>query len=290
MSSTALPITPGDAPPPLRLPEPALVFRTRAERLEALAKDHAAGDWLRFLARIARGQDRALREVRPGAAPRPAGGGGSPLAEAAARRDPSWRAMLRVVLASARDGALPAAAADAIARLEAAPPDVIEALADDLLAGAPADLAAAPFVGGALQAHLTRLAAAVEPTAVAPGGAACPVCGGTPVASVVLGDARVRYVVCGLCSAEWHLPRAQCAVCREAGKLSYLSVEDGPRGVAAEACEGCRAYLKVFDLAEAHGADVVADDAASLVLDLLVGERGFLRAGANPLAPGGERA
>ena len=90
-------------------------------------------------------------------------------------------------------------------------------------------------------------------------------------------DARVRYVVCGLCSAEWHLPRVQCAVCREAGKLSYLGVEGGPRGVSAEACDGCRAYLKVVDLAEAHGGDAVADDAATLVLDLLVGERGFLR-------------
>ncbi len=290
MSQGALPITPGDAPPPLRLPEPRLLFRARAERLEALAQGNAAGEWLRFLARLARGQDRALREVRPGAAPRPEGAGGPPLAEAAARRDPSWRALLGVVLATARDGALPAAAADAIARLEAAPPDALEAIADDLLAGAPADLAAAPFVGAALQAHLTRLAAGLEPTAVAPAGAACPVCGGTPVASLVLGDARVRYVVCGLCSAEWHLPRVQCAVCREAGKLSYLGVEDGPRGVSAEACEGCHAYLKVIDLAEAHGADAVADDAATLVLDLLVGERGFLRAGANPLAPAGERA
>ncbi|WP_242361119.1 formate dehydrogenase accessory protein FdhE, partial [Anaeromyxobacter sp. SG17] len=169
-------------------------------------------------------------------------------------------------------------------------PDALEALADDVLAGAPADLAAAPFVGAALQAHLTRLAAALEPATPAPAGAACPVCGGAPVASVVLGDARVRYVVCGLCSAEWHVPRAQCPVCREAGGLSYLEVEGGPRGVAAEACDHCHAYLKVFDLAEAHSADAVADDAATLVLDLLTGERGFLRAGANPLAPGGERA
>jgi formate dehydrogenase maturation protein FdhE len=34
----------------------------------------------------------------------------------------------------------------------------------------------------------------------------------------------------------------------------------------------------------------VADDAATLVLDLLVAERGLLRAGVNPLAPAGERA
>ncbi|ABS26214.1 formate dehydrogenase accessory protein FdhE [Anaeromyxobacter sp. Fw109-5] len=287
MSHPELPITPGDVPPPLRLPEARLLFRGRAERLEALAEGHAAGEWLRFLARLARGQDRAVREVA--AAPPPRAEGGPPLAGALARRDPSWRDALRVVLAVAKDGALPGAAAAAIARLEGASPEALEALADEVVGGAPADLAAAPFVGAALQAHLARLAGGVSPTAVAPAGAMCPVCGGTPVASVVLGDARVRYIVCGLCGAEWHLPRAQCALCRQSGKLSYLEIEGGPPGVSAEACAGCHAYLKVVDLAEAHGADAVADDAATLVLDLLVGERGFLRAGMNPLAPAGER-
>lgn len=287
MSHPELPISPGDVPPPLRLPEAKLLFRARAERLEALAEGHAAGEWLRFLARLARGQDRAVREVR--AAPAPRGEGGPPLAGALAHRDPSWRDALQVVLAVARDGPLPGAAAAAIARLEAASPEALEALADDVASGAPVDLAAAPFVGAALQSHLARLAGDLAPTAVAPAGATCPVCGGAPVASVVLGDARVRYVVCGLCSAEWHFPRAQCAVCRQSGKLSYLELDGGPAGVSAEACAGCHAYLKVVDLAEAHGADAVADDAATLVLDLLVGERGFLRAGMNPLAPGGER-
>jgi len=289
LSHTALPITPGDAPPPLRLPEPGVLFRARAERLEALAQDHAASEWLRFLARLARGQDRAVRDVRvPALAPRH--DGGPPLASALASRDPSWRAMLRVVLAAARDGALPTEASAAVARLEGAAPDVLEALADDVLGGAPADLAAAPFVGAAIQAYLACFAAGLDPAAVEPRAGGCPVCGGAPVASVVLGEARVRYLACGLCGAEWHLPRVQCPVCREAGGLSYLSVEGGPPGVTAETCKHCRAYLKVIDLAEAHGGDAVADDAATLVLDLLVGERGILRAGVNPLAPAGERA
>ena len=286
MSHTALPITPGDAPPPLRLPEPGVLFRARAERLEALAQDHAASEWLRFLARLARGQDRALREVRVAAGS--TRHGGPPLASAA--RDPSWRAILRVVLAEARRGALPDAAEAAVARLEGAAPEVLEALASDVLGGAPTDLAAAPFVGAALQAYLARLAAGIDPGAARPDAGGCPVCGGAPVASVVLGEARVRYVSCGLCGTEWHLPRVQCPVCRESGGLSYLSVEGGPPGVTAEACKHCRAYLKVIDLAHAPGADAVADDAATLVLDLLVGERGLLRAGVNPLAPAGERA
>jgi FdhE protein len=289
LSHPALPITPGDAPPPLRLPEPSLLFRARAERLEALAKDHAAGEWLRFLARLARGQERAVGEVP--VAPHPARlEGGPPLARALAARDPSWRAALRAVLAAARAGPLPAAAAASVARLEAATPEALDALADDVAGGAPADLAAAPFVGAALQVYLGRLAAGLDPAAVKPSAVGCPVCGGAAVASVVLADARVRYLICGLCGAEWHLPRVQCPLCRDADGLSYLAVEDGPRGVTAEACSHCHTYLKVFDLAEAIGAEPVADDAATLVLDLLVAQRGLLRAGVNPLAPAGERA
>jgi FdhE protein len=288
VSPAPLPIAPGDALAPLRLPVPERVFRDRATRLDALAPDHPAGDWLRFLARLVRGQDRAVRELR---APAPLrAGGGPPLAGALAASARSWRAALEVVLTAARDGPLPGPARAAVERLEAAPPDALEALAAQVPGGAPEDLAAAPFVGAALQVHLARLAARVDPGAVSPGAGSCPVCGGLPAASVVLGDARARYLSCGLCGAEWNLPRVQCPVCRDASRLSYLAVEDGRPGVAAETCDRCRAYLKIFDLAEAPGADAIADDAATLVLDVLLGERGFLRAGVNPLAPGGERA
>ena len=186
------------APPPPP-PGPGRRISSRAPALggRARAPGPPRGEWLRFLARLARGQDRALREVR---VPAPVH---SPRRAAACERGrgprSSWRAMLRVVLAEASRGALPGAADAAVARLEGAAPEALEALADDVLGGAPADLAAAPFVGAALQVYLARLAAGIDPAAARPGADGCPVCGCAPVASVVLGEARVRYVACGFC-------------------------------------------------------------------------------------------
>lgn len=270
---------------PLRLPEPGRVFEARARRLAALAAGHAAAPFLELLAAVAGGQGRASRELP---ASRARWLDGVPLDPARWRRDPAWRAMLRVVLGACRPGALPGPAREAVARLDAAGDAVLEALADEVLAGSPRDLAAAPFVGAALQAYFTALAARLDVAAARGAGPGCPVCDSPPVASVVLGTERTRYLVCSLCAAEWHLPRVQCAVCRSAATVSYYAVEGSGAGVRAEACEGCRGYLKQVDLLEAPAAEPLADDAATLVLDLLMGERGYRRAGANLLAPAGE--
>lgn len=272
----------------VRLPEAAALFETRAARLAALAPGHAAGPWLELLARLARAQVAAVREVRLPAGAPPLGGG-PPLDAARLPRDPVWRAMLRVVLGGVRGLTLPAPAAEATARLARASDTGLERSAGELLAGSPGDLAEAPFLGAALQACFTARAGGLDP-ACAPrreGAATCPVCGAGPVAGVVLGDERARYLACGLCGTEWNLPRVQCTACQAGAPVSYLSLDGGPDGVSAEACDACRGYVKLFDLERAHGAEPVADDAATLVLDLLLGARGYHRAGMNPLAPGG---
>jgi FdhE protein len=285
---TSLPVLERGAIVPLRLPEPARLFAARAERLAALAPGHAAGPFLELLARIARGQHAAAREVRSPAGSRLALGAGRPLDPA--RRDPSWHAALGVVLGVARDGPLPGPAADAIRRLDAARAPELEAVADGVLALAPGDPAAAPFVLAALEVSFARLAAGLDPKVVPPAETGCPVCGSAPVAGLVLGDDRLRYLACGLCASRWHLTRVQCATCRATGGISYFDVEGAPAGARAEACDVCRTYVKLFDAEELPGAEPVADDAATIVLDLLMAERGFRRAGRNPLAPGGERA
>ena len=50
----------------------------------------------------------------------------------------------------------------------------------------------------------------------------------------------------------------------------------------AESCEVCRSYRKLYRLDKQQYADPVADDLASLALDILVGEAGYARAGHNP--------
>lgn len=285
--------TPEPAPaqiPALRLPDPARLFEARAERLAALARGHPAAPFLELLARAARAQQVAAREVaiRPG----PRLVDGRPLDRARFERDPSWHAMLRIVLAGCRGDHLPAPAREAVERLSGATGAELEERARAVLSGAPGDLAAAPFVGAALQVYFTRLAAGLDAGAVAPAEAEadCPVCGSPPVAGVVLGNDRSRHLVCALCATQWHLPRVQCATCHASDALSYLSVEGAVAGVHAEACDRCRSYVKLLDLLAEPSAEPVADDAATIVLDLLMGERGLRRAGVNLLAPGGEPA
>jgi FdhE protein len=259
--------------------------------LSALAKGHPAEPYLELLATIARGQDDAVREIRLPPRSRP---GPVPLAHEVADRDPAWHVMLRVILSACRGAALPAPARVAINRLEAAGAAELEALATEVLAGPPRDLASAPFVGAALQTYLTQLAAnergsGVEALPVEDSErTACPVCGSPPVAAVVLGTERLRYLVCSLCASEWHHTRAQCFLCRSGEATSYYSVEGAPKGAGAETCDTCKTYLKVFDLQDVTTAEALADDAASLVLDLLLGEQGYRRAGVNLLAPAGE--
>jgi FdhE protein len=269
----------GDAPP-LRLPDPGLLFDARAARLRALAAGHAAPEWLLLLSRIATGQARAVREVPAGRARAP--GEGPPLAFDRLSRDDAWRRMLAVILSAAHAPGLPVETEDALRWLAEAGVPELEAVADRLLAGElPQErLSCAPFVGGALQAWLAGLAAMLDPSVVPAPGGGCPVCGGPPVAGVVQGGDRLRYLTCALCAAEWNVPRVRCAICGTEAGLQYLHVE-GDSGAKAEACRSCGTYVKLFDGEKRPGSDAAADDAATIALDLLVAEDGWRRAGVN---------
>jgi FdhE protein len=190
-----------------------------------------------------------------------------------------------------RAAPLPPPARAAADRLRAALPEELEGFAGALLAGAHArlDLAAAPFVGAALQACWTSLAAELPAASVERAERGCPVCGSPPVAGVVLGDDRLRYLACSLCASQWHLARVHCASCRATGAISYLTIEGAAGAVKAEACSVCRSYLKLFYLERDPAAEPFADDVATLALDLLVAEEGYARGGVNLfLLPGAE--
>jgi FdhE protein len=145
-------------------------------------------------------------------------------------------------------------------------------------------------VGAALQAYFAALAAGLDAPQVEPADTGCPVCGSPPVAGVVRGDDRLRYLSCALCGSEWHLPRVHCAACRGNAGIVHFSVE-GDEGAKAEACDLCGGDVKLFDLEKRPGAEPLADDAATLALDLLMAEEGYGRAGVNLLlAASGEPA
>jgi FdhE protein len=280
-------ITEPNAPPdPLRLPDPALLFEGRAARLRTLAEGHAAEDWLLLLARVAAGQRAAVREVpvQPARAP----GDGPPLEAGRVPRDGAWRRMLGLIVDAARSPGAPVETQDALRRLADSGVSHLEAIADGVLRGEVAAdrLACAPFVAAALQAWFTALAARLDPGTVSARTAddACPICGSPPVAGIVQQADRRRYLSCALCSAEWNVPRLRCTTCGDEGAIAYLHAE-GDAGASAEACGGCRAYLKLFDEEKRPGADAAADDAATLALDLVLGEEGWRRTGTNLLLP-----
>lgn len=278
----------------------AQTFADRASRFAQLARGHTMGDFLQLMGHIAQAQYE-LFDAQPVATPatealqRSRDYGMPPLSALATARDASWRADLREIVQRVRAAGGPAGALDAVAALDDA---LAEALADRILAGTTldADAALVPFTGAALQLWFARAAAALDVAALerfdVP--TVCPVCATRPVASVVhLGGERnnLRYLHCALCGTEWNMARIQCSACEDDKGVHYLSLSapdgDGSDATAAarraEACDECKTYLKIFYRDKDAYVDPVADDLASLALDLLVDERGFARSGPNML-------
>jgi FdhE protein len=214
-------------------------------------------------------------------------------------RDSVWRDILLCITADLKTDA-PEVVRKHCAQLEAATTEVLEALAEKVLSTelSGPDAALLPYVAAALQIYWTALAAELGainiPALDVPG--VCPCCGSLPVASVVRVAPDVnslRYLHCSLCNTEWHLVRVKCAVCDATGKVAFRLLEgsDLPNATAmrAEICDDCMSYLKILYQDKALEGDPVADDLATLALDVLVDEAGYSRAGPNLLFVPGER-
>ncbi len=292
--------------PRVVLPD-AKLFSRRALRLRELVEQVPPLDeFLAFMARLVQAQHLALSEREP--AWQPAAGAfdkaldhGLPaLGHQALRRDLDWQDDLHAILA-ALELHVGLRQRPLLAALRALSSDELNALAEEVLEarpGAAATRGLLPLVAAALQVSWARLAIGLPRPPDQPTGEAkaiCPCCGSLPLASVVHNErhrAGVRYLHCSLCATEWHLERVKCSVC-ESGKLVYLNLDDEQGKpwlpVQAEACNDCHSYVKLMQR-ELHGrADPVADDLASLALDLLLGEEGkYQRSGYNPLLVVGE--
>ncbi len=283
---------PGDIPF-LLLPE-RNVFQTRAARLSALAEGHALAEYLRFLAALARVQHEAMalfRRVRLPEAPeleRCREHGMPPLGARGWDRDPVWREALRGILTKLEAGALPEASRATIVRLKDTDDASLERLAETLLAGdhdETLDRAATPFIGAALQAYWLHLVTALGAGAFGRLEVPhlCPACGSAPMVSIVCigSDHGLRYLTCPLCNMRWHAVRIKCVFCDTTKGIAYYGIEGGSAAVKAERCDTCHGYLKILYMEKDPTVEALADDVASMALDVLMAESGITRRGTN---------
>lgn len=289
-------------------PDPATMFAARAARFRALAPGHPLEDYLVFLAEISRIQHEiqpALPEPKlPGsdALERAYEFGMPPLDRARFEADEAALATLTRLLDHAVAVTMPEPAAQARARLAKDEALRLKIIGEALESAAAVEtLADHVFASAALQVHFARLAARLDASRLqSVGVGACPCCGGPPVASMVVGWETahgVRYVVCSLCGTMWNHVRIKCVTCDSTEGVAYRALTPDGEGVEeekaastradaepikAETCDACKCYVKIMQQHIAPELDPVADDVATLGLDLKVREAGWARAAFNP--------
>lgn len=287
---------PAEEAAPFILPQISTLFSERADRFGVLAGNHSLGDWLVFLGNLSRAQHAALNDLPALALPdattleQSRTHGMPPLNPAS--RPSEWRDTLRQIVKQV-SADVPSAAQETLTILLAASDDTLESLAEALLIGEPTAEQAAqlPFIAAALQVTYTKLASQLEASQLQQLDAhgVCPCCGSLPVTSVVrLGAAinNLRYLHCSLCNTEWNVPRATCTTCDSDKGVALHEVEGSKGAVRAETCDACKSYLKIVYQEKDPHVDPVADDLATLALDMLVDEAGYVRSGPNLLLIG----
>lgn len=275
------------------LPDPEMLFARRAARFTALAEGHALAPYLGFLSRLVEVQRQEAAAPPPpldqASVERAIAFGMPALSKNLLTEGDDFARTLDRFLRHASIAEAPPTADQALARVVAMAPADRLALAEAVFDAAyPADqIGECLYVGAGLQLHLTRLAAGLDASGLRPvGDGVCPVCGGPPVASSVVGWAeasRSRYCCCGLCATRWNQVRVKCVMCGSTEDVSQRVIEGQPDDVAAETCGKCRCYIKLFREDRRPEIEPFADDIASYGLDLLLSEEEeFRRPAANP--------
>lgn len=277
--------------PPLLFANLKSLYSSRAERLRQLAEEHPLGDYLTFAAGVVEAQQKVLHDhplkfdlsdVLKQSGERP------PLDIAVFPRDAHWHTLLRALIEELKPDAS-GQVLSTLENLEKASEQELEEQATALLQH---EFRAesndkAPFIWAALSLFWAQMASQLPGKARAVPGEHrqfCPVCGSIPVSGVVqLGTSSgLRYLHCNLCESEWHMVRVKCSNCEESSELNYWSLDSENSAIKAESCGHCGTYLKLLYQEKDHRVEAVADDLASLVLDVKMEEEGFSRSSINP--------
>lgn len=285
--------------PKIILPQRASVFAERAARFQHLSIDSSLQGYLSLMSQLCEAQQLALDAYDDAPGPSESqlqlaqSHGMPPIQAVGWQRDLIWHDMLRHILTYVLGVTdLPEPARAVCLKLQETlteEPDKIDQQADALLARLDdVDGATAPFIMAGLQTYWTSLAGRFDIDqlpVVLPFGV-CPLCGSLPVASIVRvgGQADAcRYLSCSLCTNQWHLVRVTCSHCEKTENVAYQSIEGGSEAVKAESCDDCRSYRKILYQHKDPHVDPVADDLATLTLDIMMGEEGYSRSSDNPL-------
>ncbi|MDX2258375.1 MAG: formate dehydrogenase accessory protein FdhE [Hyphomicrobiaceae bacterium] len=285
-------------PPFAILPDPARVFRARSERFAALARGHELETYLQFLSRVAAVQDAV--QARTSAPALPAD---EALATAYAHAMPpisfgqielgaAADEVLIAVVDELAKGEVNADTEAAVGRVRTATREARLAMMHAVLVDeVPAEAVAEHVLAAAaLQVHLALLARQLDVDKlqrVADG--ACPACGGAPVTSMIvgwLGAHGSRFCTCSMCATHWNVSRIKCLVCGSEKGIAYHSLEGSDGVISGETCESCSSYVKMLHQHKSQHVDPVADDVATLALDLTLAREGWQRASVNAFLMG----
>lgn len=285
-------------PPVAVLPDPSSLFLNRSKRFLALAPGHQLEPYLTFLSSVTRAQNDAQAELAPIVLPsaeqlaQARQHGMPPLSRATVASEDAAVATLDRLLETLTEAELPAEAAAAVQSLQImAREDRRAALSKVLSDGGSQDgVAQRVLLLAALQIHFARTAAVLDAESlksIADG--VCPVCGSPPIVSSVVGwpsAHNTRYCTCSLCATMWHVVRVKCVLCGSTARVSFRQIDGQPDTVKAESCEECRGYVKILYQVKDPALEALADDVASLGLDMLLAEEGWKRGGQNPFLIG----
>lgn len=284
--------------PFVRLPDPAALFARRATRLRTLAGNANLAPYLEFLAAICDAQNAILPDLADPTLPaaelvaRARQFDIPPIDRAAFKPDATMHETCSRLFEELAKIGKPEASQAALARLRAldgpSRDRLIAAVLQDCI---PADaLAEHIFVAAALQVHFARLASRLDGGALVPVGVGvCPICGGRPVASLIVGwygAEGARYAACMLCATLWNEVRVKCLVCGSTQGIGYQEIDGEDGTIKAETCDECGSYVKVLYEHKNVQLEPVADDVGSLGLDQLLRESAYSRAGFNPYLAG----
>ena len=102
------------------------------------------------------------------------------------------------------------------------------------------------------------------------------------------GAEGARYAACVFCGTLWHEVRIKCLACGSTKGVGYKELEGAEQAavVKAETCDSCQGWVKILHQVRNAAVEPVADDVASLGLDLLMQGTGYRRAGFNPFLIG----